>query len=468
MLFSRIDWQATKVFIGILFGLVATAVIVVAIGIAEADGLSAVTATPTPTKTPTPVATATPTPSSTPTATPTPTSTATPTSTSTPTLTPTPTETNTPTATYTFTPIPPTATFTPQPTIEPVELAETKFAAPIATREPPLTTTLNISQTVSLTNSTIITPVSTPTPTFTPAPRSVQVPPNLPHHDLIENHFWFDRPLDDSLSGWGSYYYPYGTNARGQYFWHYGIDIQASHGTTILAIGDGIVTHADTDQLKVLGPWPDFYGQAVVIEHDKQWQEQPVYSLYGHVSRVLVSRGQQVKTGDPIARVGQLGVALGPHLHLEIRIGAGTYDDARNPDLWLRPDPGYGVIAGRVVDHQSYLVPQQLITLHRANEPGRFWRQTFTYPDNIVKSDSEYYETFTFSDIPAGNYLIKTFFDGRQLTIPVTVKDQEIAFVLLNQDQPPRLSSEKPAISPPSQESTPVGVSLEETPTVDN
>ena len=183
-------------------------------------------------------------------------------------------------------------------------------------------------------------------------------------------------------------------------------------------MGDGTVTFAGPDDKIVLGPWPDFYGQAVVIEHDRRWENQPVYTLYGHVSKMLVQVGQQVKAGDPIAEVGQLGVAIGPHLHLEVRLRAGTYADTRNPDLWVRPDPGFGVIAGRIVDYQDYYVPQQLITLHRAEAPSRFWRETFTYPDNEVNSDDNYVETFTFSDVPAGSYLLKTFFDGRQLTIP--------------------------------------------------
>jgi murein DD-endopeptidase MepM/ murein hydrolase activator NlpD len=262
----------------------------------------------------------------------------------------------------------------------------------------------------------------------------------------VADHFWFTRPFTEAYTSWGSYYYPYGTNARGQYFWHFGIDIQNSQRTPIVATEAGVVTHAGPDDVKQLGPWPDFYGQAVVIKHNRTWQGLPLYTLYGHVSQTLVRVGQQVEAGELIARVGQLGVALGPHLHYEVRVGAGTYYDTRNPDLWLKPDPGYGVIAGRVADYQDYYVPQQLVTLHRANEPADFWRQTFTYPDNQVNSDDNLGETFTFSDVPAGSYLLKTFFDGRQLVVPVTVRNQQTAFVLLKQDQPPS----EPRVSVPS------------------
>ncbi|MBN1221182.1 MAG: M23 family metallopeptidase [Anaerolineae bacterium] len=263
------------------------------------------------------------------------------------------------------------------------------------------------------------------------------VPTDIPDYSTAEDHYWFERPFTNEYNTWGSYYYPYGTNGRGQYFWHRGIDIQNPHGTPIVAVSDGTVIFAGPDDPIAVGPWPNFYGQAVIIEHDRQWHNQPVYTLYGHVSQMLVSVGQHVEAGQPIAKVGQLGVATGPHLHLEVRLGDGTYEDTRNPDLWVRPDFSHGVIAGRVVDYQNYFVPQQLITLHRATEPSRFWRQTFTYPDNVVNSDDDYTETFTFSDVPEGRYLVKTFFDGHQLTVPITVTNQATTFVLLQQTEPP-------------------------------
>lgn len=195
-----------------------------------------------------------------------------------------------------------------------------------------------------------------------------------------------------------------------------------------------------------------------MIEHPQRWENKAVYTLYGHVSRVLVRVGQQVKAGQPIALVGGLGVATGPHLHLEVRLGGTTYYDTRNPDLWVKPDRGYGVIAGRVVDYQNYFVPQQLVTLHRADEPRRFWRQTFTYPDHQVNSDDQFVETFTFADVPAGDYLLKTTFDGYQLSVPVTVKSGATSFALLQQTQPPKAEpapTPAPAVQSPPTEPPP-------------
>jgi murein DD-endopeptidase MepM/ murein hydrolase activator NlpD len=277
----------------------------------------------------------------------------------------------------------------------------------------------------------------------------------VPSDTVVAGHLWFTRSFTQAYRTWGSYYYPYGSNGRGQYFWHYGTDIENPQSTTIVAAGDGTVSHAGPDDQKLLGPWLNFYGQAVMIEHDRRRQEQPVYTLYGHVSRVLVQPGQRLKAGDPIAEVGQLGVAVGPHLHFEVRVGVATYDDTRNPDLWVQPDPGYGVIAGRVIDAQGYYVPQHLVTLHRAESPSRFWRETYTYADNEVNADEDYFETFTISDVPAGNYLLKTFFDGRQLTVPVAVTDGAISFVELRQTglAPSTKPQPEPTTLPPSGQS---------------
>jgi murein DD-endopeptidase MepM/ murein hydrolase activator NlpD len=366
----------------------------------------------------------------------TPTPTPTNTVTSTPTFSPTPTETATPTPTYS-----PTPTFTS--TLGPTTLSP---AATLASMPP------------SATFFPTATPVGTPTPTFTPTPTPTPVPRtvlasslDLPDPTQAEDHFWFTRPFTGTYATWGSPYYPFGTNNRGQYLWHHGIDIQNPMQSPILAVGDGTVVREGPDDVVPFGPSLNFFGQAVLIRHTQTWNELPVYTLYGHVSKVLVREGQSVNAGDVVAEVGQGGVALGPHLHLEVRVGDMNYWDARNPDLWVRPDPAYGVIAGRVIDARGYMVPQQPIFLHRAEEPDRFWRETFTYPDNVVKSDLEWGETFTFADVPVGGYIVKTYFDGHLYTQPVTVTNQATAFVLIEGVVPRPTPTPSTAVDIPTQ-----------------
>lgn len=94
--------------------------------------------------------------------------------------------------------------------------------------------------------------------------------------------------------------------------YHGGTDIGLPEGTPIYASGAGVVIEA--------GPKGN-YGNAVVIQHDDG-----LVTLYGHASKVLVSKGQRVAQGQLIARVGSTGRATGPHLHFEVRKNNVTID----------------------------------------------------------------------------------------------------------------------------------------------
>jgi hypothetical protein len=87
------------------------------------------------------------------------------------------------------------------------------------------------------------------------------------------------------------------------------------------------------------------------IQHDFTTLEGvPLYTLYGHLSAVTVSVGQRVARGDQIGDVGATGIALGPHLHFEVRVGDPyNFNATRNPELWLHPYPDYGTLVGRVM-----------------------------------------------------------------------------------------------------------------------
>ena len=87
---------------------------------------------------------------------------------------------------------------------------------------------------------------------------------------------------------------------------HTGLDIAAPNGTPILAVTDGVVTHASP-----MGT----YGNLVIISHGNG-----VETYYAHCSRILVSVGQKVSSGQKIALVGSTGNSTGNHLHLEVRI----------------------------------------------------------------------------------------------------------------------------------------------------
>jgi murein DD-endopeptidase MepM/ murein hydrolase activator NlpD len=85
---------------------------------------------------------------------------------------------------------------------------------------------------------------------------------------------------------------------------HQGIDLAASFGEPIQALGDGKVIHSG---------WESGYGNSVVLDHGQGRQ-----TRYAHCSQLLVSEGQWVHQGDKIAKVGSTGHSTGPHLHLEV------------------------------------------------------------------------------------------------------------------------------------------------------
>lgn len=305
------------------------------------------------------------------------------------------TPTNTPTATPTFTPTPtPTPTWTPSPTPTPTN-----------------------------------TPTPSPTPTITPTPTQTATPTPAP----ASAHLWLDKPIDPESEGdrYPGTYFPYGATGGGRYHLHHGVDYVNPAGTPVLAAAAGTVLVAGNDLETTYGLKPDFYGNLAIQELDQRFQGQPVYLVYGHMSQVLVEEGQHLEAGDLVGLVGLTGVAIGNHLHLEVRLGANAYESTRNPVLWLQPEPGQGLIAGLVLDAQGEPIPEIPVTFFQAAEPGKWWRQVQTYANEGVNADDQLGENFALGYVPAGDYLVKVKIGDRSYVQPVTVQAGEIAFALI-------------------------------------
>lgn len=86
---------------------------------------------------------------------------------------------------------------------------------------------------------------------------------------------------------------------------HHGMDFSAKTGTPIYASGNGVITRADANSTG--------YGNHVRIDHGFNY-----VSLYAHLSKYNVKKGQKVKRGDVIGFVGSTGRSVAPHLHYEI------------------------------------------------------------------------------------------------------------------------------------------------------
>lgn len=86
---------------------------------------------------------------------------------------------------------------------------------------------------------------------------------------------------------------------------HYGIDLSCTKKDTVFSSGSGFVTKTGLKK---------GYGKCVIINHPLDYQ-----SLYGHLSKILVKRGQYVRKNYPIGIAGKTGRSTAVHLHYEIR-----------------------------------------------------------------------------------------------------------------------------------------------------
>jgi murein DD-endopeptidase MepM/ murein hydrolase activator NlpD len=98
---------------------------------------------------------------------------------------------------------------------------------------------------------------------------------------------------------------------------HLGLDIVAPEGTPIVAAANG--------RVRFVGRLGE-YGLAIEVDHGNG-----IVTRYAHTSSVVVRRGQPVKRGDMVGRVGQSGLAVGPHLHYEVLING----SAANPRKYI-------------------------------------------------------------------------------------------------------------------------------------
>lgn len=93
---------------------------------------------------------------------------------------------------------------------------------------------------------------------------------------------------------------------------HLGVDYGAPKGTAVRDVGDGVVTFAG---------WQNGFGNVVHVQHSGGRS-----TVYAHLSRIDVKRGQKVNQGQQLGAVGMTGWATGPHLHFEFRVNGHQKD----------------------------------------------------------------------------------------------------------------------------------------------
>ncbi|WP_327292162.1 M23 family metallopeptidase [Streptomyces sp. NBC_01198] len=111
----------------------------------------------------------------------------------------------------------------------------------------------------------------------------------------------YTKPVGDAAIG--TPYHAQGSNWSSGY--HTGVDFLVWTGTPVHSVAAGTVVHAGADGA---------YGNDVIIRH-----ADGKYTLYGHLTKPVVSVGQTVASGQEIGISGATGNVTGPHLHFEVR-----------------------------------------------------------------------------------------------------------------------------------------------------
>ncbi|HKU61943.1 MAG TPA: peptidoglycan DD-metalloendopeptidase family protein, partial [Gemmatimonadales bacterium] len=248
---------------------------------------------------------------------------------------------------------------------------------------------------------------------------------------------WLRRPIAAPGNVYLDQTYRYGSTMGGNFQQHQGVEFNNPDGTPVHATLGGTVVYAGRAEQGAL---------TVAIRHDTTVMARDttfrLYTIYYHNSALKVQVGDRVTTGQVISRVGNTGRATNDHLHLELAISPtdsiGAIVDSlqrfppytTNPELWLRPLPGTGVVAGQVFDSAGAPVRQARIY-------GLVKRVPVETPFSYIETYGDkahphplYGEHFALGDVPAGSYVMGTEIDGKRVLRRVTVAAGRLTWVV--------------------------------------
>jgi murein DD-endopeptidase MepM/ murein hydrolase activator NlpD len=248
---------------------------------------------------------------------------------------------------------------------------------------------------------------------------------------------WFKRPIALTDNAFIDQTYRYGSTMGGNFQQHQGVEFNNPDGTPVYAIGAGTVVYAGRAEQGAL---------TVTIRHDTpvsaNGRRYRVYSTYYHNSSLAVKVGRKVAKGTLISRVGNTGRATNDHLHLEI--SASPTDSlslvvdslqrfppyTTNPELWIEPLPGTGIVAGQVFDTSGAPLPQaRVYGITKPNPAETPFSFAETYGDK-AHPHPLYGEHFAVSDVPAGSYTIGTEIGGKKVFRQVVVEEGKLTWVV--------------------------------------
>ncbi len=204
--------------------------------------------------------------------------------------------------------------------------------------------------------------------------------------------------------------YPYGSTAGGTRIPHHGVEFYNGTGTPVLAAAEGNVYFVGDDSAALFSNELDYYGNLIILEH--RLEGKVIFTLYAHLSKMVVEPGQTVFGGQKIAEVGATGAAIGSHLHFEVRLHPEDVTSTLNPELWLQPTSGTGVLSIRYTNALGdFIHVQSNIQYYhdRDTKPVQAW-QPETYAPEISVGNN--WENLLLGELPGGIYRISFLWAG--------------------------------------------------------
>jgi len=248
------------------------------------------------------------------------------------------------------------------------------------------------------------------------------------------DHFYFTRPIAADQINWPIADYRYGGIFFAPNIVHTGVDIDADEGAPILAAGPGTIVWAGWGLFsETPGNQNDPYGMAVVIRHDFGYKDQQLYTAYAHMSKIIAVVSQHVETGDVIGLVGATGATTGPHVHFEVRLGENSFHHTLNPELWLAPPQGWGVLVGRVLDTKGKTISHMEVHLISQETKKTFLVKTYG-SGGAINADPYYNENLVLGDLPAGIYKITLTFDKKEKQTWVEIFPGQVTYFTFEGD----------------------------------
>ncbi len=320
---------------------------------------------------------------------------------------------------------------------------------PSATISPTATATLP-----SQVRPTYISPTLAPFPIGNIQPTSFPLQSGFPSRSAIplalseHDHFYFSLPIKNADLDRLIPSQRYGViQAAGSIQdAHLGLDMGVDIGTPVLAAAPGTVIWASYGLLCNCTDTNDPYGIAIVIRHDFGFDGERLYSVYAHLSKAEMKVAARVERGDVIGLSGNTGLSTGPHLHFEVRSDINNLYHTRNPELWLAPPEGYGMLVGRVTNSNGVLLLNRALEITSLESGQRWDLNTYATQFKLIP-DSYYNENVVLSNLPAGRYEIAIPYLAVWRRVVVEIKSgtvtyfnfrglKEFNFDLPGEDQP--------------------------------